>query len=60
MVYRIRYRTRTSPSDVEAVVEANSPAEAVVLFRCTAISDKGPGAGEEITSVQPDETACLN
>ena len=34
MVYRIRYRPNNSAADAEAVVEANTPTEAVVKFRC--------------------------
>ena len=33
MVYRIRYRDRCNDKEAEAVVEANSPTEALVKFR---------------------------
>lgn len=35
MNYRIRYRQAGRPDDAEAMVEANSPTEALVKFRCT-------------------------
>ncbi|MFP4356308.1 MAG: hypothetical protein ACLFUJ_14415 [Phycisphaerae bacterium] len=34
MVYRIRYHDATGQGETEAVVEANSPTEAMVKFRC--------------------------
>jgi len=35
MNYRIRYRLAGQDMESEAVVEANSPSEAIVKFRCT-------------------------
>ncbi len=35
MVYRIRYREEGDQGEAEAVVEANSPTEALVKFRHT-------------------------
>lgn len=35
MNFRIRYRQREEAGESEALVEANSPTEAVVKFRCT-------------------------
>ena len=35
MTYRIRYRKARSIADAVALVEANSPTEALVKFRCT-------------------------
>jgi hypothetical protein len=34
MVYRIRYRDPGQGPEAEAMVEANSPTEAMVKFRC--------------------------
>ena len=34
MVYRIRYRPSDVAADAETAVEANTPTEAVVKFRC--------------------------
>ena len=35
MNYRIRYRQAGDQGDAETLVEANSPTEALVKFRCT-------------------------
>lgn len=35
MTFRIRYRQGEGAGESEALVEANSPTEAVVKFRCT-------------------------
>jgi len=35
MTYRIRYRRAGEPTELETLVEANSPTEALVKFRCT-------------------------
>jgi len=55
MVYRIRYNTRGGSIGGEAVVEANSPTEAMVKFRHA--SDCGPRdrSQDEVTSVRADE-----
>lgn len=52
MNYRIRYRQAGRPDDAEAMVEANSPNEALVKFRCT--RDTRPQAmsqSDQVTSV---------
>ena len=52
MLYRIRYR---SPGlcETQTQVEANSPNEAMVKFRCTA--DAGGGSITSVCGDQPDE-----
>jgi len=42
MNYRIRYRQAGQDMESETLVEANSPAEAVVKFRCTRSSASHP------------------
>ena len=52
MNYRIRYRKPGHTAEAEALVEANSPTEALVKFRC--IREPRPGVShqqEEVTSV---------
>lgn len=59
MLYRIRYRQNDSSREGEATVEANSPNEAVVKFRCTTSWRTGnQGPGQEITSVQAEQPAA--
>ncbi len=56
MNYRIRYRQPEGAGELEATVEANSPTEAVVKFRCTREYRPHPAArGDLITSVCPVE-----
>jgi len=51
MNFRIRYRQH-GVTEAETVVEANSPTEAVVKFRCTRQAcGSNSGAGEEVLSV---------
>ena len=54
MNYRIRYRQPKEADEAEVIVEANSPTEALVKFRCTL----GPRVGAEpqrdmVTSICP-------
>jgi hypothetical protein len=54
-VYRIRYRAPDDAEEAEAVIEANSPAEALVKFRhgCD-VSRDALARQEVVTSVCPD------
>ena len=55
MKYRIRYRSGSADGQHEAMVEANSPAEAVVKFR--SIRAVGlPASGACVTSVSADDS----
>lgn len=60
MTYRIRYRKTHSHSEVEAVIEANSPAEAMVKFRCMQGSNHRPskasGDVTSVTAIDPNDT----
>ncbi len=47
MTYRIRYRYPSDSIEAEVVVEANSPNEAMVKFRCL-------GDGRSVVSKQND------
>ena len=51
MVYRIRYRDRCNDKEAEAVVEANSPTEALVKFRHVHGAAHATIAPEGVTSV---------
>ncbi len=52
MVYRIRYRDPGQNSESEAIVEANTPTEAMVKFRCVYNTREYPaGLPEQVTSV---------
>ena len=56
MNYRIRYRQAGQDMESEAIVEANSPAEAVVKFRCTRSSVLHPaGHQDQVMSVSAAE-----
>jgi hypothetical protein len=57
MNFRIRYR-HGGLSEVETVVEANSPAEAVVKFRCMRQVSASPlGRSDEVLSVSAVDQA---
>ncbi len=58
MVYRIRYRKQNAPDEGETVVEANSPAEAVVKFRHAWEGNAASVKSDVVTSVQPDEAVA--
>ncbi len=60
MTYRIRYRTPGSGGSVEAIVDANSPNEAVVKFRCAGTGAEGEAMTSEILSVQPESFEPVN
>ena len=54
MTYRIRYRTAGELNELEALVEANSPTEAVVKFRCTRRQQPARHPKkDDVTSVSP-------
>ena len=56
MNYRIRYRHGEGARDNEVTVEANSPNEAMVKFRCIQEPrPHGSSTGHEITSVTATE-----
>ena len=55
MNYRIRYRQAKGVGEAEAIVEANSPAEALVKFRCIRAYKPQAVSQEVITSVQAAE-----
>jgi len=55
MVYRIRYRRPDAADDAEAAVEANTPTEAIVKFRCAYGQDDDGAEPLEVQSVQPDD-----
>lgn len=56
MNYRIRYRQAGDQRDAETLVEANSPTEALVKFRCTRRFAPDAAAGQEqVTSVSSDD-----
>ena len=59
MVYRIRYQDATGASETEAVVEANSPTEAMVKFRCIYNTREFAAQMPElVTSVCAEEAAA--
>ena len=60
VVYRIRYQERSGSARGEALVEANSPAEAMVKFRCGSGALPRPKSEELITSVSADAMETLN
>lgn len=56
MTYRIRYRRPDAAADREIVVEANSPMEAMVKFRCTQQAQTDPDClYQVVTSVRADD-----
>lgn len=60
MIYRIRYRRADVSRDAETVVEANSPAEAMVKFQHThdrVFSCARGGSHEVVTSVRAEDDA---
>jgi hypothetical protein len=58
MLYYIRYRSTDSPADAEAVVEANSPTEAMVKFQHAGDGGTKGRRGEVVTSVRAEEGCC--
>jgi len=58
MVYRIRYRKPDGPADAEAVVEANSPTEAMVKFHHGCDNALSQSGGSVVTSVRAEEDGC--
>jgi|GEM_PF-4729418 len=56
MNYRIRYNTGRDGREAEAVMEAGSPTEAVVKFRCANLPESSAGGSQTITSVCPADT----
>lgn len=60
MVYRIRYRQSHVRGDGEAVVEANSPTEALVKFRHSEpLTSAKPQRGEAGHPRQAKTAACV-
>ncbi len=59
MVYRIRFRDAAATGESEATVEANSPTEALVKFRCVYNCREYAHSSvtAEVTSVQEDVLA---
>ena len=56
MTYRIRFQQPGRPREDEALIEANSPNEALVKFRCIRRFGVDPAyRSEHITSVSVDE-----
>ena len=55
MVYRIRYRAAQAPHSGEAVVEANSPNEAMVKFRHAPAGRPAGRHPDVVTSVRAEE-----
>ena len=59
MVYRIRYRSSNAAANAEAAVEANTPTEAMVKFRCAYGQDAEGADALEVQSVwaedEPDQ-----
>jgi len=55
MVYRIRYHDSNQTIETEAVVEANSPAEAMVKFRCIHTTKPTSATSEMVTSVSSED-----
>jgi len=56
VAYRIRYRDTVGRSESEAVVEANSPNEALVKFRHVRSDRDRPGCSRQlVTSVSVDD-----
>ena len=51
MVYHIRYRERQNGDESEAVVEANSPTEAMIKFRHSLNAPAALPAEQLVTSV---------
>jgi len=58
MVYRIRYRKADGFSAAEAVVEANSPTEAMVKFQHARDVAPADVCREVVTSVRVDDAPC--
>ncbi len=59
MVYRIRYHDPSQSQQAEAVVEANSPTEAMVKFRCIYNTREfSAELPEPVTSVGEEEPIC--
>jgi len=54
MNYRIRFRQSDRPRDEEVVVEAHTPTEALVKFRCLR-PDGRSMAASTVTSVSPTD-----
>ena len=59
MVYRIRYRPNDAAVDAETAVEANTPTEAMVKFRCAYGQDAEGADALKVQSVwaedEPDQ-----
>lgn len=55
MVYRIRYRSTGQPGNGEAVVEANSPTEAMVKFQYARDGGSAQACREIVTSVRAED-----
>lgn len=53
MTYRIRYRSKGGACEEEALVEAHSPAEAMVKFQFVQDPGRAARACEFVTSVNP-------
>ena len=51
MVYRIRYRKSEKGRDMQCLVEANSPTEAMIKFRHTSTPQAAQSAADNIVSV---------
>ncbi len=59
MVYRIRYHDTLGQGQTEAMVEANSPTEAMVKFRCIYNTREFEAElPEVVTSVSADDTTA--
>ena len=62
MIYRIRYRRTDVSCDAETVVEANSPAEAMVKFQHThdgRLASSGQSLQDFVTSVRAEDDCSL-
>ena len=55
MKYRIRYRSGKVGTERETMVEAHSPAEAVVKFRSVCVAEM-PSSGTSVTSVAAEDS----
>jgi hypothetical protein len=56
MTYRIRYRRLDARSEAEMVVEAGSPAEAMIKFQCSWDGPAPRRYEDVVTSVRAEES----
>ena len=60
MVYRVRYRDKGKPRQCEAVIDANSPNEALVKFHHSQPQQKSLSCTREVVSVFADNWPAVS